>query len=135
MQIEKQPRELKHPSHRKWYEKQKAQHRCVMCGATDSETLAGRVRCASCREIQNQKNAAYRARRPHKEKPRPLTKEERKASIRRSQQALRACRKAEHRCRECGQQDNDTLNGYALCGACREYRRRLRRIRNKEGKE
>lgn len=129
MRIEKQPRELKNPYRKRWYEKRKAQHRCILCGAIDAETLAGRVRCGACSEAQRRKYAAFSASRPRPERHAPQTAEERKAKQREALDALRARRRAEHRCRECGAQDSDTLSGHYRCAACREYRRRKKAMR------
>lgn len=93
-------------------ESRKAKKTCIACGKQDERTLRGTCRCAECYE----KNKKYKKKSNQKNKEKT---KEKSAEYRKRHKEL--CRK-EHRCIDCGKQDERTLLGYAVCNLCQKKR-------------
>ena len=89
------------------------QKRCIRCGAQDERTLRGLCRCEKCAK----KLADYKSRR---------NKSRRKENGTDPSNGYRdkyreKCRE-EHRCIDCGKQDERTLSGHPNCTVCQAKR-------------
>ena len=89
------------------------QKRCIRCGTQDERTLRGLCRCEKCAE----KLADYKSRR----------KENGTGPSNGYRDKYRAKCRDEHRCIDCGKQDERTLGGHPNCAVCHAKRSEMQK--------
>ena len=94
------------------------QKRCIRCGTQDERTLRGLCRCEKCAE----KLADYKSRRNKSRR-----KENGTDPSNGYRDKYRAKCREEHRCIDCGKQDERTLSGHPNCAVCHAKRSEMQK--------